>query len=509
MESRLDHGRGAQSESRPPSVPAPESRRVRARRASALLALDVDVNAFLPPDTISAGFDNVADAQSVLGDADGRLPARREPHQLARGRRSASAAPSEHDLQGAAHRLADAPRRGRAVRHARRHLGDAHLPGRRRIHLPHAAALDPDRPVVRQHRAGRAARGLDRRRARRGARDQPAHERSGSERHEHHHAADSRQGRHAARVGGVRAALRRGAGRPDAADRPHAGRLADRRGLRHHDAAAPARVRGRAVRSRSPACPRRRAAAASSRCRPTSAAEEAACANEIIRKLATQAYRGPLSRGGPRRPDTSSTRRAARRRRLRVGHPHGAAGDPREPALPVPSRRGAGHRASRAELPHHRSRSRDAAVVLPLGRGSGRRAAEGRAARHAARPGRARRAGQAHARGSEVGRAGDALRVAVAAPAGSREDLSRRAAVPVLRPHARRSAQEGNRAVLRQHRPRGSQHPRPDHRRLHVRQRARRAALRHPERQRRRTSGASRWPTRTAAACSARAASSR
>ena len=29
-------------------------------------------------------------------------------------------------------------------------------------------------------------------------------------------------------------------------------------------------------------------------CRPTSAAEEAACANEIIRKLATQAYRGPL-----------------------------------------------------------------------------------------------------------------------------------------------------------------------------------------------------------------------
>lgn len=35
-----------------------------ARAVSALLALDVDVNAFLPPDTLSAGFDNVADAQT-------------------------------------------------------------------------------------------------------------------------------------------------------------------------------------------------------------------------------------------------------------------------------------------------------------------------------------------------------------------------------------------------------------------------------------------------------------
>ena len=34
-----------------------------ARAVSALLDLDVDVNAFLPPDSISAGFDNVADSQ--------------------------------------------------------------------------------------------------------------------------------------------------------------------------------------------------------------------------------------------------------------------------------------------------------------------------------------------------------------------------------------------------------------------------------------------------------------
>ena len=105
-------------------------------------------------------------------------------------------------------------------------------------------------------------------------------------------------------------------------------------------------------------------------CRPTSAAEEAACATEIIRKLATQAYRGPLSAA-----DFDGLQKFYQQGRkdggLRVRHPHGGAGDPRQPALPVPARRGAGHRASRPELPHHRSRSRDAAVVLPLGRGSG------------------------------------------------------------------------------------------------------------------------------------------
>jgi hypothetical protein len=35
-----------------------------ARAVNALLALDVDVDAFLPPDTLSAGFDNIADAQA-------------------------------------------------------------------------------------------------------------------------------------------------------------------------------------------------------------------------------------------------------------------------------------------------------------------------------------------------------------------------------------------------------------------------------------------------------------
>ena len=125
-------------------------------RCSALLALDVDVNAFLPPDTISAGFDNVADAQTFSATLmEGYLRAASRISALAVGDPKASAVGIH--LQGAAHRLADASRRGRAVRHARRRLGDAHLPGRRRIQLPHAAALDPDRPVVRQHGQGRAA----------------------------------------------------------------------------------------------------------------------------------------------------------------------------------------------------------------------------------------------------------------------------------------------------------------------------------------------------------------
>ena len=53
-----------------------------------LLGIDVDVTAFLPPDTISHGFDNVADAQRLLADVDGGLPARGQPDQPARGRRS-------------------------------------------------------------------------------------------------------------------------------------------------------------------------------------------------------------------------------------------------------------------------------------------------------------------------------------------------------------------------------------------------------------------------------------
>src|SRR5688572_2383481 len=63
MESRLDQA--AALNPNPGRRPFQRLNRAEyARAVRALLAIDVDVNAFLPPDTISAGFDNVADAQT-------------------------------------------------------------------------------------------------------------------------------------------------------------------------------------------------------------------------------------------------------------------------------------------------------------------------------------------------------------------------------------------------------------------------------------------------------------
>jgi len=63
MESRLDQA--AALNPNPGRRPFQRLNRAEYTRAvSALLSIDVDVNAFLPPDTISAGFDNVADSQT-------------------------------------------------------------------------------------------------------------------------------------------------------------------------------------------------------------------------------------------------------------------------------------------------------------------------------------------------------------------------------------------------------------------------------------------------------------
>src|SRR3989475_2529718 len=56
-----------------------------------LLALDVDVNTFLPPDTVSAGFDNIADVQGVSPTLlEGYLRAASKISSLALGDRNAS-----------------------------------------------------------------------------------------------------------------------------------------------------------------------------------------------------------------------------------------------------------------------------------------------------------------------------------------------------------------------------------------------------------------------------------
>ena len=112
----------------------------------------------------------------VLADADGKLPARGQPDQPARGRRSQRERDVGH-LQDRPHRLADAARRRRADGHARRHLGRAHLPGRRRLRRQGVAAQRAARRHLRPHHDGDdghqgADRGLGQRRARRAARPQ-------------------------------------------------------------------------------------------------------------------------------------------------------------------------------------------------------------------------------------------------------------------------------------------------------------------------------------------------
>ncbi len=97
----------------------------------------------------------------------------------------------------------------------------------------------------------------------------------------------------------------------------------------------------------------------------------------------------------------------------------------------------------------------------------------------------AREAGAPDAGRSAVRVAVHAVRVAVAASAGHRQDSPGRAAVSRLRQRPGRIVQARNRTVLRQHRARGPQRPRPADGRLHVRQRADRERLRHPEHHRR------------------------
>jgi hypothetical protein len=80
-----------------------------ARAIKQLLALDVDVTAFLPPDTVANGFDNVADAQTfspVL--MEGYLRAASRIATLAMGDRAGSAAQATYKLPKTASQLARA-----------------------------------------------------------------------------------------------------------------------------------------------------------------------------------------------------------------------------------------------------------------------------------------------------------------------------------------------------------------------------------------------------------------
>ena len=236
-------------------------------------------------------------------------------------------------------------------------------------------------------------------------------------------------------------------------------------------------------------------------CRPTAKAEEEACAAEIIKRLTTQAFRG-----APTAADLQDAMKF-----YEQGREKQAAGFEAGIRLAVQSilmsprflfrleQQPAGH--SRRDLSDRGRGSRVAPVVLPLGHGAGRGTGEsGREPRIAQDRGGAREAGAPHARRPQVGSARDAVRLAVAAAAGSRQDFPGLPAVSAVRRHARARHEARNRAVLRLDRPRGSQREGSADGGLHVRQRAARQALRHSEHHRQRV------PARGAAAVSPRPA---
>ena len=270
----------------------------------------------------------------------------------------------------------------------------------------------------------RADRNLGQRRARGAARHQHADERADSERPDLEiDAADSRHGRPAARVGGVHPRFEGAGRRPDRAARAHARRRQHR--LRRHHAAAPARL------------PRHRADQGHRRVRHAEPPPDLHLPSDDGRRggdLRAADRRAPRAAGLSRRPARPRTsqdadevlRSGAREGRLRGRHPRWRC-RPSSPARAscsasssVPARRAPGRPTA------SRHRPRLAPVVLPVGHGARRRAAHAAASTAALRtPVGAREAGAADARRPALRGAVDALRVAVAAAAGPRQDHPR------------------------------------------------------------------------------------
>ncbi|HEX6162348.1 MAG TPA: DUF1592 domain-containing protein [Vicinamibacterales bacterium] len=292
MESRLDQA--AALNPNPGRRPFQRLNRAEYSRAvSALLSLDVDVNAFLPPDTISAGFDNVADAQTFSATLmEGYLRAASRISSLAIGDPKASASEFTYKVPRTGsqmHHVEGAPfgtRGGIAVEHT--FPADGEYSFRMQLHsIPTGqlfgstvrgelleVSIDGERAAVleinpRMSEADPNGMNIVTPRI---------HVKAGTHR--------------------LSAAfVQRFDAVPDDLLPPIDHSLADSQigagfgittlpHLREFAVSGPFKVTGV---SETPS--RRRIFT----CRPTSAAEEAACANEIIRKLATSAYRGPLS----------------------------------------------------------------------------------------------------------------------------------------------------------------------------------------------------------------------
>ncbi len=225
-------------------------------------------------------------------------------------------------------------------------------------------------------------------------------------------------------------------------------------------------------------------------CRPTTAGRRAA-----VRAADSLAHRqrglsAPDDGGRTRSPDAALRERGGRRTGRKAGGAGGFEGGVRsaleailaspyfifrmekEPEMAKPG----------GILSRRRHRSRVAAVLLPVGHAAGSGTAGAREQGRAVGAGDAREADAPHARRSARRRARLALRRAVAAAAGRRQGPSRSEQLPELRRQPRRRDAARDRALLQQPRARGSQRPGSVSRQLHLRERAARAALRLPRR---------------------------
>ena len=129
-----------------------------------LLALDVDVTSLLPADDSAYGFDNIADVLGVSPALMERyLSAAWKVSSLAVGNPKIDA--DRRDLPRAVRPLAGRSHRRPADRHARRHPGPLHVPGRRRVRRP-AEAVPRDGEHHPRPRGAARSRGDLRRRAR-------------------------------------------------------------------------------------------------------------------------------------------------------------------------------------------------------------------------------------------------------------------------------------------------------------------------------------------------------
>ena len=146
-----------------------------------LLGLDVDVSAYLPADTISAGFDNVADVQNFSPQLmQGYLRAASQISRLAVGDRQASATSATFKIEHSRSQMAHAPGTPIGTRGGLSVV--ARLPRRRRLRAQGVDGLRRARRPVRPHAAAGdglqgAGRRLGGRRARGAARRQPGDDR--------------------------------------------------------------------------------------------------------------------------------------------------------------------------------------------------------------------------------------------------------------------------------------------------------------------------------------------